>query len=250
MATMSTLEDLFVKELRDMYDAERQITKALPKMIKASESPDLTEALQQHLDVTKGQIARLDRVFQQLEMRPRGLHCAGMAGIIEEGSEMLQEGGEDMVMDAALIGAAQKVEHYEIASYGTLCAFARQLGHDGAVPLLDQNLEEEKEADQRLTQLAEAHINRQAHAGDGTSMDEEDGTSSTRRGRAASTGRTQSSRGTSSTSSSRSASSARGTSTRQASGSRGMTGGRGAQRSMASASNRRSTASDRSARRK
>ena len=240
MATMSTLEDLFVKELRDIYDAERQITKALPKMIKASESEDLTEALQQHLDVTKGQIERLDQVFQQLDMRPRGNHCPGMAGIIEEGSHLLEEGGEDDVVDAGLIGAAQKVEHYEIAAYGTLCAFARQLGHDDAASLLEQTLEEEKETDQRLTEIAEAHINRRAQSDAGASMEDEDEetTSTARRGRTS--GNSGNGRGQKSSSAS----------SRQASASRTTSAGRGAQRSVASASNRRSTATDRGARRK
>jgi ferritin-like metal-binding protein YciE len=237
MPALSTLEDLFVKELRDVYDAERQITKALPKMIKASASDDLTEALQQHLVVTKGQIERLDQVFHQLDMRPRGTHCAGMAGLIEEGSHLIEEDPEEPVLDAGLIGAAQKVEHYEIAAYGTLATFARQLGHAEAADLLEQTLSEEKETDQRLTQIAEAHINQQAQMAQGESEgEEEEGTGTMRRGRTSGTGGRTSAGTRRASSTSRSGS--------------GRTVTSSSRRSGSAPTTRRSTASDRGARRR
>jgi ferritin-like metal-binding protein YciE len=172
MAGISTLEELFVQELRDMYDGEKQITKALPKMAKAAENEELTAAFEQHLEQTKGQIERLEQIFEQLDMRPRGKHCAGIAGIIEEGSEMMSE-AEEPALGAALVGAAQRVEHYEIAAYGTLVTYARQLGHDDAAELLEQTLSEEKETDQKLTQLAESYLNEHAQAEEPEQEEEE-----------------------------------------------------------------------------
>ena len=173
MAGISTLEELFVQELRDMYDGEKQITKALPKMAKAAENEDLANAFQEHLEQTKTQIERLEQIFEQLDMRARGKHCAGIAGIIEEGTEIMSE-AEEPALAAALVGAAQRVEHYEIAAYGTLVAYARQLGHDDAAELLEQTLNEEKETDQKLTQLAEAYLNEQARTGESEEEEEEE----------------------------------------------------------------------------
>jgi ferritin-like metal-binding protein YciE len=172
MASISTLEDLFVQELRDMYDGERQIIKALPKMAKAAENQELASAFQEHLQQTQGHVERLEQIFQQLDMRVRGKHCAGMAGIIEEGTEVMQE-TEEPALNAALVAAAQRVEHYEMAAYGTLIAYARQLGHDDAAELLEETLNEEKETDQKLTELAEGILNEQAKSGESDEEEEE-----------------------------------------------------------------------------
>jgi ferritin-like metal-binding protein YciE len=155
------LHDLFVEELRDIYDAEKQLTKALPKMAKATENPELRSAFEEHLDITRMQIGRLEEVFKNLGVAARGKPCKGMKGLIEEGQEKIEELEESSTMDAALIGSAQKVEHYEIATYGTLATFAEVLGLDDAKDLLGQNLEEEKEADEKLTTIA-SQINPQA----------------------------------------------------------------------------------------
>jgi ferritin-like metal-binding protein YciE len=162
MASLTTLQDLFVKELRDTYDAEKQISKALPKMMKQAHREDLRLAFQEHHQETLQQIERLEQAFEQLDLRAKGVRCHGMAGIIEEGSEMLGEKGDDAVLDAGLIAAAQKVEHYEIASYGTLVTYARTLGLTRVAELLAETLEEEKSTDQRLSRLAEAGPNREA----------------------------------------------------------------------------------------
>lgn len=156
-------EKLFAEELADIYDAEQQILKALPKMIKASSSPELQEALEQHRLMTEGQVRRLDQIFSELGNRPHK-KCKGMAGLIAEGEETMEEDLEPDVKDAALIGAAQKVEHYEIAAYGTARTFAAFLGNETAVDLLEQTLEEEKEADILLTQIAESQVNIEAVA--------------------------------------------------------------------------------------
>lgn len=161
MAENGTLRDAFVEELRDTYDAEKQITKALPKMIKAAQNDDLREALESHLEETQAQIERLDQVFEMLDMRPRGIHCDGMAGIIEEGQEVVKE-HDGPLRDAVMIASLQRVEHYEIAAYGTLAAWARQLGLEDAVELLHTTLEEERMADEKLTALAESHVNEAA----------------------------------------------------------------------------------------
>jgi ferritin-like metal-binding protein YciE len=156
---LNTLNDLFVKELRDIYDAEKQLTKALPKLAKAATAGELSTAFEDHLEQTRGHINRLEQVFEQLDLKARGQHCPGIAGIIEEGAELIGEDGEDAVKDAALIGAAQRAEHYEITAYGTLMAYARQLGHEDIVNLLEETLNEEKETDRKLTELAESHFN-------------------------------------------------------------------------------------------
>jgi ferritin-like metal-binding protein YciE len=159
---MNTLEDLFMDLLKDLYSAEKQLVKALPKMAKAAQASDLRQAFQEHLAETEGQVERLDQIFTDLEGSPRGKKCVGMEGLIEEGNEIMQENAEPDVMDAGLIAAAQKVEHYEIASYGTARTWAQQLGHDRAARLLQETLDEEGEANKKLTQIAESHVNMEA----------------------------------------------------------------------------------------
>ena len=172
------LREALVEEIRDLYNAEKQLVKALPKMAKAAESDELRTAFEEHLEETEGQVTRLERVFELLDEKPRGKHCAGMAGIVEEGSEKLQEDLEGSVLDASLIGAAQKVEHYEICAYGTAVAWAEALGLSEVVDVLNETLEEEKAADEKLTALAESGINQAATAGEseeeGEEMEEDD----------------------------------------------------------------------------
>jgi ferritin-like metal-binding protein YciE len=151
---VTNLEELFVHELKDILDAERQITKALPKMAKAAESEELAAALEDHLAVTEEQIERLETIFKSLDKAARGKHCSGMEGVLKEGEEMIQQEEPGPTLDAAMIGGAQKVEHYEIAAYGTLVEYAKLLGREDAVELLETTLGEEKETDQRLTQIA------------------------------------------------------------------------------------------------
>lgn len=169
---MEALQKLLQNELEDLYDAEQQILKALPKMIEGSSSPELQRALKEHLTVTQGQVTRLDQIFEQLGEKPRK-KCKGMAGIIAEGAEMLEEDLEDSTMDAGIIGAAQKVEHYEIASYGTARTLAQTLGNNEIAELLEETLDEEKEADELLTQIAESSINAEAAQEEGEVETEE-----------------------------------------------------------------------------
>jgi ferritin-like metal-binding protein YciE len=157
-----TLHDAFIDELRDTYDAEKQLTKAIPKMVKAATSPDLQQAFANHLDETLAQVTRLEAVFATLDERVRGKHCDGIAGIIEEGKAKMEEDLDDAAMDACLIAAAQKVEHYEMAAYGSLVAWARAMGHTEAAELLQATLDEEKAADEKLSALAEGGINEDA----------------------------------------------------------------------------------------
>ena len=157
-----TLHDAFLDELRDCYDAEKQLTKALPKLAKTASSPALRAAFENHLEETRGQIDRLEQVFESLDEKVRGKHCDGIAGIIEEGKSVMEEDFDDATMDACLIAAGQRAEHYEMAAYGTLVAWARGMGHTEAANLLQQNLDEEKAADKKLSQLAEGGINREA----------------------------------------------------------------------------------------
>lgn len=159
---MENLQDLMKEDLKDLLNAENQILKALPKMIKSASNEQLQEAFELHLEETKGHVERVEQVMEMLGMPTRGKTCKAMQGIIEEGKEVMSEDADDDVMDAALIGAAQKVEHYEIATYGTLCTYADILGLQDAKRLLGQNLEEEKRTDQKLTDLAEAVINLEA----------------------------------------------------------------------------------------
>ena len=170
--SLDSLDKLFLDELKDMYNGEKQITRALPKMAKAAENPELQQAFTKHLKETEGQIQRLEQIFQQLGEEVRGKTCKGLQGILEEGKEMMEEKGDEAVMDAALISAAQKVEHYEIASYGCLRTYAQLLGYDGAVRLLEQNLAEEEAADQKLTELGEGGINEAAAAVGGDSEED------------------------------------------------------------------------------
>lgn len=159
---MNTLEDLFTDLLKDLYSAEKQLVKALPKMVKNAQASDLQKAFQEHLRQTEGQVERIERIFTEMGGSPRGKKCVGMEGLIEEGNELLQEKAEPEVLDAGLIAAAQKVEHYEIAGYGTARAWAERLGYDRAARLLQETLEEESMANEKLTQIAESHVNMEA----------------------------------------------------------------------------------------
>ncbi len=159
---LNTLEDLFIHELKDIYSAETQLTKALPKMAKAASNEDLRAAFEEHLEQTKTQIQRLEQIAEACECKLTGHKCAAMEGLIEEGSELISEDAEDSVRDAGLIGAAQRVEHYEMAAYGTARALARVLGYEEAVDLLGESLEEERATDEKLTDLAESVINAEA----------------------------------------------------------------------------------------
>ena len=161
--SMKTLKDLFWTEVKDVYDAEHQLTKALPKMAKAAASAELKAAFEAHLQQTEGHITRLESVFELLDRKPTRKSCVAMKGLVEEGSEVMEEDGDEAVKDAALIGAAQRVEHYEIAAYGTLRTFAETLGIQKAVNLLQQTLDEEKQTDENLTELA-SNINFEAMA--------------------------------------------------------------------------------------
>jgi ferritin-like metal-binding protein YciE len=169
-----TLHDAFIDELRDTYDAEKQLIKALPKMAKAASSPELRKAFEAHLEETREQVSRLEQVFESLDEKVRGKHCEGMAGIVEEGKSMMEEDFDDEAMDAVLIASAQRVEHYEMAAYGTLVAWAREMGHTEAAELLEETLNEEKAADEKLTTIAEGGINQQAAQGAHGEQDEED----------------------------------------------------------------------------
>jgi ferritin-like metal-binding protein YciE len=159
---LQKLQDLFVDVLKDTYDAENQITKALPKMAKAANTPELKSAFEQHLKETENHIKRLEMVFESVDKKPTRKTCKGMQGLLEEGSEMIKEDAEPEVLDAGLIAAAQKVEHYEISAYGTLIAYAELLDMDDAIQALQQNLDEEKAADEKLTGIAEETVNIQA----------------------------------------------------------------------------------------
>ena len=163
---LMSLEDLYVAELRDLYSAEGQIVKALPKMAKAASSPELKRAFERHLEETRRQVERLDQIGQALEIKLTGKKCKGMEGLIEEGKEVMEEFDDGDAIDAGLIGAAQKVVHYEIAAYGTARTHAEVLGHPKAARLLQQTLDEEAATDKKLTQLAESIINVEAATAD------------------------------------------------------------------------------------
>jgi ferritin-like metal-binding protein YciE len=158
---MTSLESVFTDEIKDMYSAEHQIMKALPKMAKASQG-DLRNAFEEHLEQTRTHAERLEQIAKEMGFTPKGKKCAGMEGLLEEGAEVLSAEGEEAALEAAMIGAAQRVEHYEMAAYGTARTHARQLGYNNAADLLNQTLEEEKQTDERLTELAESHINEDA----------------------------------------------------------------------------------------
>lgn len=165
------LKELYIDELKDLYSAENQLVKALPKMAKAATSPDLQAGFEEHLEQTKGHVQRLETIFEQLGQSPKGKKCKGMEGLIEEGSEAIEEYEGDL-LDAALIGAAQRVEHYEMAGYGTVSAFAEELGESEHVTLLNETLEEEKETDEKLSGLA-GDINAKANRGEEAADDNE-----------------------------------------------------------------------------
>ena len=152
---MENLKELLVEELKDLYSAEKQIVKALPKIIRGASSSELKQAIQEHLDVTKNQVTRLEEVFSHLDEKPKAKHCKGMEGLLQEGAESLEEEDAGPLRDLQLIGAAQRVEHYEVAAYGTAKAMAEKLGLTEAVELLNETLEEEEEADEKLTEVAE-----------------------------------------------------------------------------------------------
>lgn len=183
--SLATLHDLMVHELKDLYSAERQLVQALPKMSKNATSDQLRTAIDNHLAETEEHVTRLEHVLESLGESPRGQKCDGMQGLIEEGKKLLKEEADPDVMDAGIIVSAQKVEHYEIASYGAVCEYARMMGHTEALQLLEQTLEEEKKADQTLNALAEGGINalaeRDARNGNGEPDDEESTSTSTRR---------------------------------------------------------------------
>ncbi|MGE0310065.1 MAG: ferritin-like domain-containing protein [Lautropia sp.] len=159
---LKSLDDLFVHELSDIYNAEKQLTKALPRLARAASNPKLSQIFESHLQETTGQVERIDQLVDKLQLRIKRVKCHAMEGLIEEGREVIDEIAQGPVLDAALIASAQKVEHYEIASYGTLCALASQLGHKDAIKLLKATLDEEKAADRKLTELAESDQNAKA----------------------------------------------------------------------------------------
>jgi len=179
MAEAGTLHDAFIDELRDSYDAEKQLTKALPKLAKAASSPELRKAFESHLKETQGHVTRIEEVFASLDEKVKGKHCDGIAGIIEEGKSVMEEDFDEATMDACLIASGQRAEHYEMAAYGTLVAWARALGHDDAADLLQQTLDEEKAADEKLSMIAENGVNQEAAdashpTGDDEEQEEED----------------------------------------------------------------------------
>jgi ferritin-like metal-binding protein YciE len=159
---LKKLHDLFVEQLSDVYDAEQQLTKALPKMAKAASSKDLQQAFESHLQQTEQHVERIEQIFDELGEKPKNKTCKGMQGLIEEGQEVIKEDGSSEAKDAGLIAAAQKVEHYEIATYGSLRTYAREMGHTKAADMLQQTLDEESQTNEKLTRLAVQHINVQA----------------------------------------------------------------------------------------
>jgi ferritin-like metal-binding protein YciE len=165
---LNSLRDLFVHELKDLYSAEKQLLKALPKMAKAATNDELKAAFEEHLEITENQVARLEEIFENLGESPKGEKCVAMEGLIEEGQKLLKEDIKPAVLDAALIASAQRIEHYEIAGYGCCRTFAELLDEDEAVDLLQETLDEEKEADERLTEVAEGMVNEDAEEAEST----------------------------------------------------------------------------------
>lgn len=165
---LNTLADLLHHELKDLYSAEKQLVKALPKMAKAATNAKLKAGFEEHLEQTKGHVERLDQIGDQLGLKLTGHKCKAMEGLVEEGAELISEDAEDSVRDAGLIGAAQRVEHYEMAGYGTARALATHLGHDDVADALGKTLKEEKETDAKLTKLAETAVNAEAGAAGGS----------------------------------------------------------------------------------
>lgn len=162
--TVKTLKDLFIHDLSDVYSAEKQLSRALPKMARAAQNAELAAAFETHLEETRGQIDRIDRIVELCDIRLKRIKCSAMEGLVEEAQDAISEGEKSAVRDAALIGCAQKVEHYEIASYGTLATFAKHLGFAEAAKLLKETLEEEKATDKKLSVFAESAINVEAEA--------------------------------------------------------------------------------------
>src|SRR4051812_15316509 len=175
MAETQTLHDAFLDELKDAYDAEKQLIKALPKLAKASTSPELRQAFEDHLEETNGHVEKLEQVFEGLDEKAKGKHCDGMAGIIDEGKNAMGEDFEGATLDAVLIASAQRAEHYEMAAYGTMVAWARAMGHNDAAELLQEILDEEKAADEKLNAIAESGVNEQAASGMESENEEEEG---------------------------------------------------------------------------
>ncbi len=159
---LNSLQDLYLNEIKDLYDGEHRIIKALPKMAEAASSPELRSAFQEHLDQTRRQVDRLEQIFRKMNETPKGQKCKGLEGIIDEGEDTMDKDSPAAVRDAALIAAAQRVEHYEIAAYGTLRTFARRLGFEDHAQLLQETLQEEGSTDKKLTSLAESYINENA----------------------------------------------------------------------------------------
>jgi ferritin-like metal-binding protein YciE len=162
---LESLKDLYLEQLKDLYSAETQLVDALPKMAERATSPDLKKGFQDHLRQTQEHVSRLEQIFRDLGDVPKGHTCEGMKGLIKEGEEMIKMQGDDKVIDAGLIAAAQRVEHYEIAGYGTVRTYAEMLGHSQHVTLLERTLQEEEMTDEKLSQLAESHINQEASVG-------------------------------------------------------------------------------------
>ncbi len=171
---INTLQDLYIEELRDIYNAEQQLVKALPKVAQAANSDELRSAIEDHLETTREQIERLDQIFENIGSSSKGKKCKAMEGLIEEVNELLEEDIADSVLDAALIAACQRVEHYEISVYGTLATFAKLLGREDDADLLVQTLDEEKEADENLTDIAESTINVEAKEEGSSEAEEEE----------------------------------------------------------------------------
>jgi ferritin-like metal-binding protein YciE len=184
---INSLQELYVEQLKDLYDAEHQIIKALPKMIGKAQSEDLKDALNEHLEITQEQARRIEKIFSDMGEKNKAEKCKGMQGVIAEGDDLIGDVDDPDVRDAAIIASAQRVEHYEMAGYGTARTYAEQLGEDEAADLLQQTLDEEKEADEKLTELA-SELNQEAQT------DAEEGTERSRTGRSARTARSTSSR--------------------------------------------------------
>ena len=183
MAGFCSLDELLEEELKDLYDAEKQLTKALPKLVKKSTSPELKQAFEAHLQETAGHIERLEQAFEELGLPARGKKCVGMQNLLKEGDEMIGEAESDSVRDAVIIASAQKVEHYEISGYGTVRTWASVLGKETLVSLFDETAEEEKAADEKLTAIAASFVNEQAAEERDSDSDEEDETAAVPRGR-------------------------------------------------------------------
>ena len=246
MSKLNTLDDLFVHELRDIYSAEKQITKALPKMVKAADNTELRDGFQLHLEQTREQIARLEQIFQQLGKSSKGEMCKGMQGLLIEGSKMIEEDAGEAVRDAGLIGAAQRVEHYEIAAYGTARTYAKMLGNQQAYDLLSQTLEEEKQTDEKLTEVAQTVVNPGAQANPGGESGGSQGSAgaasgaSTRGARSSGGGTSRSSGGSSRSGGSKGGSASRGGAKKSGSTAKSMSGQKGGSPAAKSSSSGRS----------